>query len=96
MALSKTLIVSLAVLAAAAYAQTQESKKEQDAYSDQQGRAPRAFYTASWAVEILGGAKMAEMIAGRNGFVNLGEVFFVIHPLLKRRYIVAKDISVCR
>lgn len=86
MALSKTLIVSLAVLAAATYAQTQESKKEQDAYSDQQGRAPRAFYTASWAVEILkGGAKMAEVIARRNGFVNLGEVFCVIHPLLKRR-----------
>ena len=35
----------------------------------------QAYYTASWAVEITaGGTKMADLIAERNGFTNLGEV----------------------
>ena len=50
-------------------------KREPSVNDVRQGRAPRAYYTADWAVEITaGGAKMADVIAKRNGFTNLGEV----------------------
>ena len=37
------------------------------------------IYTASWAVEIMkGGDKMADTIASRYGFQNIGKVLLVI------------------
>jgi hypothetical protein len=52
------------------------AKKREPSVNDvRQGRVPRAYYTADWAVEVTaGGAKMADVIAKRNGFTNLGEV----------------------
>ena len=40
--------------------------------SEAEGRNQR--YTASWAVKIDGGEKMADTIAKRNGFRNRGKV----------------------
>ena len=31
-------------------------------------------YTSSWAVEIHGGAAVADLLAGKHGFLNLGKV----------------------
>ena len=54
-------------------------------------RNQRVRYTASWAVQIDGGEKMADTIAKRNGFRNRGKVrergregeFLQLHVVLK-------------
>ena len=76
MSFSGSLLAGLAVLAVVGSAHTQATKKGgPTSYDALQDTPPRAYYTASWAVEITaGGAKMADLIAKRNGFTNLGEV----------------------
>lgn len=34
------------------------------------------FYTNSWAVEIRGGRAVADEVARRHGFLNMGQVSF--------------------
>ena len=49
------------------------SEKRENLYTVQQENDQ--VYTASWAVEITeGGKKMADAIARRHGFINLGNV----------------------
>ena len=49
-----------------------QAKKEKNYAVDEQ---QRDIYTASWAVEITeGGKKMADVIANRHGFINVGKV----------------------
>ena len=38
------------------------------------GQIDHDVYTASWAVEVLGGKEMADTIARENGFKNLGKL----------------------
>lgn len=78
MTIFSLLLLSLMVLAATRSTETQGSKKKvPEVYNGLQGSIPRTFYTASWAIEITeGGAKMADVIARRNGFTNLGEVSY--------------------
>jgi hypothetical protein len=71
------LLASLAVMAAAGSSPAKAPKRRPGGYVDPQRdqRVPRAFYTAGWAVEITaGGKKMADLVARRNGFENLGEI----------------------
>lgn len=50
-------------------------KKSERLYAVQGDAAKQDIYTASWAVEIMeGGDKMADMIASRYGFQNIGKV----------------------
>ena len=65
------LLTTLAVLTAA---HAQAAKPA--GFPARRSSSPRAYYTANWAVEITaGGAKMANLIAKKNGFTNLGEVY---------------------
>lgn len=71
------LIASLTVLATSGAAPDRAAEKGLPGASEDphNQRVPRAFYTPSWAVEITkGGNKMADLVARRNGFTNLGEV----------------------
>ena len=74
------LFASLTVLAAAEAVPDRATEKGLPGASEDphNQRVPRAFYTPSWAVEITkGGKKMADLVARRNGFTNLGEVLIV-------------------
>lgn len=36
-------------------------------------------YTTSWAVQVEGGKELADQVASRCGFVNLGKVFWLLN-----------------
>ena len=80
------LFASLAVMAAAGPA---KPPKRQYVDPQQNQRVPRAYYTGGWAVEITtGGKKMADLVARRNGFENLGQVYIATASKLTN-YIVS-------
>ena len=54
---------------------TVAKQKENSYIVEQQSSKPNVTYTASWAVEITeGGEQMADTVAHRHGFRNLGKV----------------------
>ena len=75
--LSATLAIAFLVAVADCYWAGNENefhriREEQMRYS--RSRAEEKRYTESWAVEIAGGDEMAEKIAGKHGFRNMGKV----------------------
>ena len=51
------------------------NKKLKPVYEVKRNETKQEIYTASWAVEIVeGGDKMADTIASRYGFQNIGKV----------------------
>ena len=71
------LLVALAIGSSFIFKVTEGAdKKSQRLYAAVQGDAAKQdIYTASWAVEIMkGGDKMADTIASRYGFQNIGKV----------------------
>ena len=81
-AFTTAILASLAILAATTRAQPEKLRGH--ALRDYNSER-RAVYTASWAVEITqGGEKMAEHVAERYGFNNLGKVS---HSLYMQKYV---------
>ena len=69
------LLVSLPVLLATALGTARDQGKGHYSHAVRDESELSAVYTASWAVEITqGGDKMADYIARRYGFRNLGKV----------------------
>ena len=70
------LFVALAIGASFFFKVTEGAdKKSERLYTFQGDAAKQDIYTASWAVEIMeGGDAMANTIASRYGFQNIGKV----------------------
>ena len=73
LALVVALVLSLVLFALSVEGATKPVDKDVPA-SEAEGKNQRVRYTASWAVQIDGGGKMADTIAKRNGFRNRGKV----------------------
>ena len=73
LALLVALVLSIVLFALSVEGATKPVDKAVPA-SEAEGRNQRVRYTASWAVQIDGGEKMADKIAKRNGFRNRGKV----------------------
>ena len=81
------LLATLAILALHALAEKQRNGHAVQDYSEQ-----CAFYTASWAVEIIqGGEKMTDHVAKQYGFNNLGKVMSYIIAITLVNQRVAPD-----
>ena len=76
MTFASILLVVLAIEASFFLKVTEGADKRSDRlYAFQGDAAMQDIYTASWAVEIIeGGDKMANTIASRYGFQNIGKV----------------------
>ena len=69
-------VLLVALVIVASFKETKgANKKLKPVYGVKRDETKQEIYTASWAVEIVeGGDKMADTIASRYGFQNIGEV----------------------